>query len=931
MSFWTSAVYGETIYVSPVGNDANPGTLQKPMKTLEAARDNVRSLSSKGGHKILLRGGTYRIRKPFELSKADSGIKGHPNIYTAYNDEKVYLIGAVDIAPHSFKPVTDASVIERLGPGAASKILQADLKAAGAEIFDSSNPRVTPPELFFNDTAMHIARWPNTGYLRTGKIIHPGSILRYWKVDMQHRKEYIPPEKRENPPIGGVFVYENDRPSRWKKASDIKMFGYWKFDWSDETVTIKNIDTNKKQIETVQPHQYGYHPNRRYYVFDLLEELDVPGEYFIDKTSSTLYFYPPEPITEESNIRFSQLDSNMITGKDISNVIFKNLNLQTTRGGFFNISGSSNLIAACTMQNSGSNAARISGTKNGIVACDISHTNSGIALYGGDRKTLTPAGNYANNNHIYHFSRFDKTYRNAISLNGVGNIASNNRIHNAVHGAISFYGNDNQILYNEIYDICQKSDDAAALYAGRNATLRGNLIKGNFIHSIKGIHGGSVGVSCIYLDDLFCGTIMTENIFYNAPIGLFLNGGRDNILTNNIFIDVDKSVRLSDWGLHRTPYSGYNPDSHCYGTKLNPSSFKKVPIVYNKPPYTKYPNLANILEDEPRWPKYNRIECNLLYRSGLPYLHIMNSIPGNREKIKKDNTLQNNIVVDDDPGFTDLKHLNLTAREPSAISKIVPEFTDIPFEKIGLKIDKYRKTLPLKSPIIDPAGGTFFRKVKVYLRPTFSGVNNEKLTVHYTIDGSQPNRNSPVCDSFITLDHSATVKVVVFPHAEDSPLQPSFISTADFHVETEPYLSNMVSLEHHAHGNLKRDINYKGNARVSLQGVTYKKSLMTCPVAETKIGYVIYDLAGLSEYKTFKATIGIDDFVGDRGSCEFIVQGFKDGDYRQLFKSLIMKGKTPAQSISIDITGCTRLKLIATNGRDHTYSDHAVWADVRLE
>ncbi len=49
-----------------------------------------------------------------------------------------------------------------------------------------------------------------------------------------------------------------------------------------------------------------------------------------------------------------------------------------------------------------------------------------LILGGGDRKTLTPGGNVADNNHIHHYGRWNRMYRNGIAIDGVGNRAAHN-------------------------------------------------------------------------------------------------------------------------------------------------------------------------------------------------------------------------------------------------------------------------------------------------------------------------------------------------------------------------------------------------------------------------------------------------------------------------------------------------------------------------
>ena len=122
----------------------------------------------------------------------------------------------------------------------------------------------------------------------------------------------------------------------------------------------------------------------------------------------------------------------------------------------------------------------VSGLKSGVVGCDVYATgDGGISLSGGDRDTLAPAGLFAENNHIHHWSRWNRMYRHGISLHGVGNRAAHNLLHHSPHTAIFFSGNDHVIELNEIHDVCNESNDAGAIYAGRDWTMRGTVIRHN--------------------------------------------------------------------------------------------------------------------------------------------------------------------------------------------------------------------------------------------------------------------------------------------------------------------------------------------------------------------------------------------------------------------------------------------------------------------
>ena len=114
---------------------------------------------------------------------------------------------------------------------------------------------------------------------------------------------------------------------------------------------------------------------------------------------------------------------------------------------------------------------------------------------------MTPGGLVAENNHIHHYGRINRMYTPGIALYGVGNRAAHNLIHTAPHIGVMFGGNDHVIELNEIHHVCMESNDAGAVYAGRNWTMRGHNIRYNYFHHISGFEDrGCVGV---YLDDMF--------------------------------------------------------------------------------------------------------------------------------------------------------------------------------------------------------------------------------------------------------------------------------------------------------------------------------------------------------------------------------------------------------------------------------------------
>ena len=239
-----------------------------------------------------------------------------------------------------------------------------------------------------------------------------------------------------------------------------------------------------------------------------------------------------------------------------------------------------------------------------MVGCDIYQTGQGgVHLEGGDRKTLTPAGHYADNNHIHHIARWDPVYQQGITVFGVGNRATHNLIDNVPHVAIGFTGNDQVIEYNEIHTAVYQSNDAGAIYTSppdETWTMRGHKIRFNYLHNIHGFQNkGCLGV---YLDDCFSSADISSNIFYDVATPILIGGGRDNLMTNNMFIKCGKAFSIDARGL------GWAKGVGEFATR------ELIGFNYRQPPWSvKYPELLNLLEDDPLAPKGNVMARNICW------------------------------------------------------------------------------------------------------------------------------------------------------------------------------------------------------------------------------------------------------------------------------------------------------------------------------
>lgn len=540
-------------HVAPAGSDANPGSRARPFATLERARKAVRALKSagklpKGEVTVWLHAGDYRRTNAFELAAADSGRDAAPLVWRAWKDDRVRLIGGAALPPMGrWTPVSDAAAAQRFDAAARSHIRELDLRALGVtpsgEMKSRGFSRGTAPahcELFFDGRPMTLARWPNEG-------------------QFDHLAGFPAGSGRNDDHGGNIgdlpggFLYAGDRPQRWRDASELWVHGYWAWDWANSYERVTELERERRLIRTAPPHGlYGFRKGQRFYFLNVLEELDQPGEWFLDRTGGKLYFWPPAG-PSSAEVTLSLLDQPLLRLTDASHVQFRGLILEATRGHGVEIrGGTNNRVLGCMLRNLGNSGVVIEGgAGHGVVSCDVLDTgDDGVSLTGGDRQTLQPGGHFVDNCHFQRQGRWSKCYVPAIALTGVGLRASHNHIHDHPHCAILFWGNDHLMEFNDIHHIALETGDVGAIYTGRDYSFRGNRIRHNYIHETGGVGMGSMGV---YMDDCVSGTEVFGNVFYQVHWAMFIGGGRDHWVENNLFVDCDPAVRADARGMDTSP------------------------------------------------------------------------------------------------------------------------------------------------------------------------------------------------------------------------------------------------------------------------------------------------------------------------------------------------------------------------------------------
>ncbi len=548
-------------FVATNGSDTNPGTKEKPFATLARARDEVRTHKDSGAATLWVRGGLHAITQTLKFGAADSGTAAAPIVYRAYPNEKAVLIGGRQIT--RFTPWRDS-------------ILKADVAAQGFK-------GIAFKQLFFDGKRQILARYPN--------------------FDARN-------------PYGGGWAYADGKPvpmyqdiagetkntlrfkpqdaRAWARPQEVEVFVFPRYNWWNNIVRVKSVETDARVATLAANCSYAIRPGDRYYFQNALEELDAPGEWYLDAKAGTLYFWPPEPLANKPV--YAATTRTILELDHAANITFRGFTIECAEATAVTLRDSTNcLIAGCTIRNvgdyNGSGASISGGVRNGVSGCDVYEIgSSGIGLSGGDRKTLTAAENFADNNYIHHIGVFYK-HGVGVSLNGVGNRASHNLIHDCPRMGIQFSGNNLVLEYNHIRHVNLETEDTGAVYTGGRDWIssRGSVVRYNYFHDILGYGKDAKGnwtsphfAWGVYLDDNTGGVDVIGNIVARCSrAGLHLHNGRDNFVANNLFIE---------GGQQQLEYSGWTT-KHRYWTNHMATMLKGFESVADQPAWQTMRNM----------------------------------------------------------------------------------------------------------------------------------------------------------------------------------------------------------------------------------------------------------------------------------------------------------------------------------------------------
>jgi len=516
-------------FVSTDGNDKWTGKLPEPNETktdgpfatITKARDAIRKMKAQNGLTqpitVMIREGTYTLDEPIIFEDQDSGTEDCPITYVAYPGEKPTISGGREI--------------------------KAEWKTYKEDIMVCSIPEVKEgnfyfTQLFANGKRQNRARLPHDGYYFIEEAVDEVA-----------------------------FKYKEGDFKRWHNLNDVEVVFF--HSWNETRFIVSELNEENRIVRFLDPkakHTIGWGGAggaNRYYIENVLEGLQNPGDWYLDKQTGELYYFPIDDIDNleivvpvlEQLIKFEGKGG--IEYINIRDLTFAYTSWTLPENGYPDCGDVGDIVepSAITFENArncnfegncirnvGTYAFEITGPGNKIVDNQIFDTGGGGIISRSYDKDV----NVISYNHIHHCG---EVYPSAVAINiddGGGHVA-HNLIHDISHSGIytrhwaTEYQpreRENQeqgliIEYNEIYDVMQKMNDGGGLFV-RDSNI---VIRNNLIHDVYSFAHRCPGWG-IYLGCETRDTIVENNVVYRAREIIHVWYFDRNItMENNIFID----------------------------------------------------------------------------------------------------------------------------------------------------------------------------------------------------------------------------------------------------------------------------------------------------------------------------------------------------------------------------------------------------------
>ncbi|MBQ3140997.1 MAG: right-handed parallel beta-helix repeat-containing protein [Clostridia bacterium] len=540
------------LYVSPDGNDENPGTAAQPLKTLNAARIALRELVQKNGYTseatVWLGEGTYRISETLKFGAEDS----FPTVYRAREGERAVITSAKLLEPH-----------EEMVNG------RREWKASLPEVLQGKRYRT----LMVNGEWARRPRLPETGFYEIKCV--PNIDLEKAKTDPAYENALFKGTDR--------FYVNPGEMKQWHALQDVEMI--MPHYWTEEHLPVESYDDETGLVVTSRCSVFSladdFVPRYSRYCLENVYEAIKEGQWYLDTASGVLTYLP----TPEQTLQNTVLElPTLVTGvkfEGTSYVRFENVELsgfdwtmpvehrewhyntygkdcgayaQAAAGAsgavlFERASGCG--LSRCKLSNIGEYGVFIGAGSSGISVtdCEICHIGAGgIKLNGaqvGEPDELRTHHNVITGNHLHDMGMVFWSACGILSMNSAYNRFCNNHIHDLYYTAISVgwvwghapsNSHHNLVENNHLHHIGKEllSDMGGIYTLGEQP---GTVVRGNVIHDIRKRNYGGWG---IYPDEGSSYILIENNICHHTSSqGFHQHYGTENIVRNNIFAFCD--------------------------------------------------------------------------------------------------------------------------------------------------------------------------------------------------------------------------------------------------------------------------------------------------------------------------------------------------------------------------------------------------------
>ena len=541
-----------TLYVATSGNDAWSGRLAAPaasgtdgpLATLQGARDAVRRLKAHGGLTepvtVVVRGGVYRVGATIELRPEDSGTEAAPITYAAATGERPVISGG--------RPITGW----RKAEGALWKAEVPGVKEGW--VFH---------QLFVNGLRRTRARTPNIGFLYTEGILAPIDRANWSDPNIEAKRG---------------FRYRNGDITRWNHFEDAMIVVY--HSWTTSIHFITDLDSKERVVRlapiSTWPIGYWWEYNTRYHVENVREALDQPGEWYLERATGTLLYWPlpgedmtraevVAPVVGPTLLAFKGQPS---TRNYVEHVAFRGLSFQhtdclltrdmptdqqgaTERRPMVDAVGLRHAtLEDCELAHAGENGLWLdTGCSDNVVRrCHIHDLGGGAVFVGplgaGDTPATAVERNVIDNCWIHDGSNIFRGSQGVWIGRASYNQVTHDEISDFHHLGVSVghswgyapsSANHNTVAFNHVHHICNGYfSDGGGIYT--LGISPGTVVRNNVVHDVVPTPLMPVGGCGIYLDEGSSGIVVENNVVSHVGAAAFTQHyGKENVVRNNVF------------------------------------------------------------------------------------------------------------------------------------------------------------------------------------------------------------------------------------------------------------------------------------------------------------------------------------------------------------------------------------------------------------